>query len=302
VTRAAATAWLLLAVPFTSLSAILPKLAAEPGAVTAFWRFAVACTLMLPLLSWDRRSHRRAPQAAGDPVVRRRASWAALAAGVAVGLDIAVWNHALLSVPAAEAMLLGHTAPLWVGLFGWALWGRRPGGIYWAGCALACGGMALFVADRLGAGEASLAGLALCVLAGALYAVYMLLAHEARVSMRTLPFLLVSQLVAAVVCAVTALGVGATLTGFSPATWGWLVASGLAGLAGGWSLVLAMGRFSPTTVSIVMLLQVPVAALMAWWVFGEALVGAQALGAGLMLAAVALVYARPPALEAAPRR
>jgi hypothetical protein len=37
-------------------------------------------------------------------------------------------------------------------------------------------------------------------------------------------------------------------------------------------------------------------------VFGEALVGAQALGAGLMLAAVALVYARPPALEAAPRR
>ncbi|MCA3130501.1 MAG: DMT family transporter [Betaproteobacteria bacterium] len=285
-TRAAATAWLLLAVPFTALSAILPKLAAQPGPTTGFWRFAIACIVAVPLLGWTRRATAPAPGAPFD--------WRpGVAAGIAFGVDIAVWNQALLMVPAAEAMLLGHTAPLWVGLFGWMVWGRRPNAAFWIGCVLAAAGMALFVAHRLGAADASFFGLALCVLAGALYAAYILLAHRARSRMAVLPFLLVSQGTAAVVCAVCALGMGAPLWSFTPLTWLWLVASGVAGLAGGWAVVMALSRISATSVSMTMLLQVPVAALLAWWIFGEALAGAQALGALVMLAAVVLVNARP---------
>lgn len=285
-TRAAATGWLLLAVPFTALSAILPKLAAQPGPTTGFWRFAVSCCLTLPLLAWVQRG-------AGAVPLRELPLRPSVLAGIAFGLDIAVWNQALLSVPAAEAMLLGHTAPLWVGLFGWAIWGRRPEAVFWLGCALAAAGMVLFVAHRLGSREASLAGLALCVLAGALYGGYILLAHAARARVAALPFLLASQATAAVVCAGSALVLDAPLGAFAPSTWGWLVASGVAGLGGGWAVVLAMTRFSAAAVSMTMLLQVPVAALMAWWVFGEALVGAQAVGALVMLAAVVLVNARP---------
>lgn len=291
-TRAAATAWLLAAVPVTALSAILPKLAAQPGPTTGFWRFAIACALAVPLLGWTARS------AAGAP--RSPLQWRpAVAAGVAFGVDIAVWNQALLMVPAAEAMLLGHTAPIWVGLFGWMAWGRRPNAAWWIGCALAAAGMGLFVAHRLGAGNASLAGLALCVLAGALYAAYILLAHGARSRMAVLPFLLVSQGTAAAVCAACALAMGAPLWSFGPLTWLWLAASGVAGLAGGWAVVMALSRIPATSVSMTMLLQVPVAALLAWWIFGEALAGAQALGALAMLAAVILVNARPSDATAA---
>jgi drug/metabolite transporter (DMT)-like permease len=286
VTRTAAIGWLLLAVPFTALSAILPKLAAQPGPTTGFWRFTIACLLAGPMLAWTLRTAGEAPRA---PFAWRPG----VLAGIAFGADIAVWNQALLMVPAAEAMLLGHTAPLWVGLFGWLIWGRRPNAAYWIGCVLAAAGMALFVAHRLGAADASLAGLALCVLAGALYAAYILLAHAARSRMAVLPFLLVSQGTAAVVCAACAFPMGAPLWSFAPLTWLWLVASGVAGLAGGWAVVMALSRISAPSVSMTMLLQVPVAALLAWWIFGEALVGAQALGALVMLAAVVLVNARP---------
>ena len=306
-TRAQGWAWLALAVPLISLSAILPKLAAQPGASTGFWRFAIACALAIVLLRWM-TGGRTAPgatgsaptgsahAAAGARPAARRSRGAAVVAGGAIGGDIVLWNEALLTVPAAEASLLGHTAPLWVGLLGWWLWGRRPHGAFWMACALIGAGLGLFVAHRLGDGAGDgvgLAGVAMCVAAGGLYGIYLLVAQIAREGMAAVPLMIVSQAVAAALCGGVALALGAPLAGFDAATWGWLLAGGVTGLAGSIALLQSMATLSAATVSIALVLQVPVAGAIAAWLFSERLVGLQALGAAVMAAGVLLIYARP---------
>jgi drug/metabolite transporter (DMT)-like permease len=63
---------------------------------------------------------------------------------VCFGLDLTLYNTAVLRTSAATAAFLGNNTPVFVGLGAWWLLRRRPPGAFWGGLALAlsCGAAA----------------------------------------------------------------------------------------------------------------------------------------------------------------
>ncbi|MDX1649729.1 MAG: DMT family transporter, partial [Myxococcota bacterium] len=132
-----------------------------PPVVTAFWRIALAVALLAGWLALRGRSLRLPP---GVLVP-------ALAAGACFGLDMALWNTALVETSVADATFLVNTTPVWVGLHAVAVLREPPGSRFLAGAGLALAGTGLLLGDDLGR-AASLRGDLLALGAGAFYSAY----------------------------------------------------------------------------------------------------------------------------------
>lgn len=287
-TPKAALPWLSVGIVCVSTSAVFPKLAAVPGATSAFWRFAVVFITLLLISQFGSKNtamlRRQKSSAIGS-----RTRKVLIAAGMVFGLDMVVWNEAILRISSAEAMILGNAAPIWVGFLSWWILGKRPANTFWIACVLAIAGLMIFVGVHSFGGGKSLAGVVLSVSAGWCYAAYLLLAQEARREVDVMTFLIVSSAASAIFCLVTALITGAPLWSFTAMTWLWLILSGLVtGLLGWWTVTLALGSMPATTVSLALMATVPVSALMAWPVFGETITLVQVAGTALLLLGIAI--------------
>jgi drug/metabolite transporter (DMT)-like permease len=140
---------LLIAVLGISWSAIFIRWAAVPGPSSAFYRVLIAALVLVPLwlASLAGKARRTTPIREG----RMRAAWLALLGGAFFGLDLALYNTAVMRTTAAEATLFGNNAPLFVGLGTWLIFLRRPKRSYWTGLALATmGGATIMVAAIAG--------------------------------------------------------------------------------------------------------------------------------------------------------
>ncbi|MBT7290155.1 MAG: EamA family transporter, partial [Chloroflexi bacterium] len=124
-------AYLALAFGVTCLgwSAIFVKLADAPGSVSAFYRFAVAGSVMLP---WWLIKRYKLP-------VRRDVLLICLG-GVFFAGDLALWNTSLLVTELATSTLLVASAPLWVGLAVFFIFKEKLSLYYWIGLAVALTG------------------------------------------------------------------------------------------------------------------------------------------------------------------
>ena len=82
----------------------------------------IAALVLGPLWTASRakRSHRPQPRRQG----RVRAAWLAVLGGAFFGLDLALYNTAVLMTTATEATLFGNNAPLFVGLGTWLIFRR----------------------------------------------------------------------------------------------------------------------------------------------------------------------------------
>lgn len=287
-TPAVALPWLGFGIVCISTSAIFPKLAGVPGATSGFWRFAITFVVML-VIYYARAQRGVRTGHAVNTALSPRIQKIVIAAGAVFGLDMVVWNEAILRIGSAEAMILGNAAPIWVGFLGWWILGKRPRMTFWVACALALVGLAIFVGVHSFGGGKSLTGVGLSIAAGWCYAAYLLLAQEARREADVITFLLLSSAGSAIFCLVVALVTGAPLWSFSPLIWLWLILSGLVtGVLGWWSVTVALGYMPATTVSLTLMATVPVAALMAWPIFGETITLAQVAGTALLLIAITI--------------
>lgn len=256
----------------------------EAGPVaTAFWRVALA----LPLLwAWSAIGERG----------RHVSSFVAdrglmLAAGVLFAGDLAVWHWSILLTSVANATLLANLAPIFVTLGVWAFYGRRPGGAFLGGLAVALAGTAALLGRdfRLSGGE--LAGDCLGVVTAMFYAGYQLAITRLRRRASTAAIMAWSGLVTAAVLLPIALLSGEQIL---PATaWGWLMLIGLALIsqAAGQSLIAyAMAHLPETFSSVGLLLQPVMAAVFAWALLGEVLGPVQIAGAAAVLAGIAIAH------------
>src|ERR1035438_5494569 len=135
-----------------SASAVLVKLAGTEAATTAFVRCFLALPVLVTLAVREQRRH--GPR-------RRAARAAAFAAGLFLGIDLVLWNHAIADVGAGVATVLGNLQVLFVALAAWVLFRERPARrflimlpVVMAGIALVSG---LFGASS--AGERPVAGI-----------------------------------------------------------------------------------------------------------------------------------------------
>jgi drug/metabolite transporter (DMT)-like permease len=263
-----------------SFSAMLYKLSGAPPAVGAALRFAYAAVFLV-LLAWRAGVLRPGPGFAP-------AAWA----GVIVGVEVVIWNEATSRIGAGPSTVIVNTASLWVMVLT-VLVLRRPVGLRpVTGAAIVIGGLVLL----RGTGEhrLELGGIALAILAAALYGGFILVFARAVAAARDgIAPVLWSTIVAAPISAACALALGESWQ-LELGQHAWLALLGVAVQGCGWLLIArSLSSFSAVAVSVLLLLQPALAAVWGVAFLDETLIAIQIAGIAIVLLGVTI--ARPRA-------
>jgi drug/metabolite transporter (DMT)-like permease len=250
------------AVLAVSTSAPLVRAADAPTLSIAFWRNALACVLLVPLVALR---HRRAVEAL---TVRERRL--ALTAGVLLAAHFATWVPSLSFTSVASSVALVATQPVWA-----ALMARAKGEVVpqqaWVGIFTAVLGAAVLSGVDLSISPRALFGDVLALAGGVLAAGYVTVGAEVRQTVSTTVYTTICYLTAAVLLFVVCLSGRQQLTGYDGNTWLCLVALTLGPQLLGHSLVnRVLKTVTPTIVSVAILFEIVGATVIAWIAFDEA--------------------------------
>ena len=282
-THALAVAALLGGAVAIAVSPLFVKVSEAGPVATAFWRVALA----LPVLwAWSAIAEGR--RHTESFMADRRLM---LAAGVLFAGDLAVWHWSILLTSVANATLLANLAPLFVTLAVWVFYGRRPGGVFLAGLAVALAGTITLLGGDLTLSSGELAGDCLGVVTAMFYAGYQLVVSRLRRRAATSSIMAWSGLVTAAVLLPIALLSGEQILPVTAAGWLKLLGLALISQAAGQSLIAyAMAHLSETFSSVGLLLQPVMAAVFAWVLLGETLGAVEIAGAVAVLAGIAIAH------------
>lgn len=264
-----------------------PLIAATLGATSAtalaiaFWRNAIGAAVMAtPTLV------RQPAQFAC--ISKGEFRWSLLAA-VALALHFAcfITSLQLTSVAAATALVCLQSA--WIAVFQLAR-GTRHRWQVLAGLGIAFGGVVAITGFDLGSSRDALLGDLLALAGGALAGLYTLAGGKARQSMTTGTYTTLCYGMCAAVVAAFALVGGQPLVGFEAAGWlGILAITVCAQLVGHTAFNHLLATMSPLLVSMIILLEIPGAAILAAVFLGEILPGGTYAGLALILVGLAVV-------------
>ena len=279
------TGAVVLALMAISSSAPLIAFATAPALAIAFWRNALAVAVLAPFSLARRRvefwSVARGP--------RRREGLFCVLAGIALAAHFATWMPSVQLTSVAAATALVATQPVWQGLIAIAQ-GQRLRTVTWAGIGVAVFGAALATGADFGVSTRAVAGDLLAVAGGMAAAGYTAFGERARNTISTMTYTTICYGVCALPLLVACLVGGVSVTGFERSTW--LAIVGIvagAQLLGHSMLNYALHRVSATTVSVLILLETPGAALIAWVWLDQTPRLAALPGLGLLLVGVAIV-------------
>jgi drug/metabolite transporter (DMT)-like permease len=265
---------------------------ADSGPVAAgFWRLVLALPVLFLFAS-------REPVAAAP--VTRKLLLAIAAGGVFFALDLSSWHVGIGFTRLGNAALFGNSGSLILMVWGFVAWQRWPQSREWLAILAALGGAAILLGRSFEVSTRTLVGDLFCLLAGLLYAGYLLILQDAR---KTLPsWRLLGWSSAA---SVPLLLLIAFLHGEPVWPHDWWPLVGLAvssQLIGQGMLVYSLRHFSPLAIGLALLTQPAIASLAGWLAFGERLgaidvVGMALLAAALVLARVARASTEPAAAD-----
>ncbi len=288
---------LVVAVVAVSASGPMIAYAAAPAVAIAFWRTAMAAGVLGPVAVVRRRGE-LASLIRGPA---RRDGLFCVLAGVALAAHFVTWVPSTKLTTVATATALGATQPVWQGLIAVGQ-GRRLPRLTWIGIAVAVLGAAAATGADLRASTTALLGDLLAVAGGMAVAVYTALGERARVTTSTTAYTAVCYTVCAVLLLAVCLVAGVPLAGY-PAT-AWLAIVGLTigpQLLGHSLFNFSLRSVSATTISVLILLEVPGAAFIAWAWLGQVPRMGAIPGLALLLVGVAIVVlAGRRARDAAP--
>lgn len=263
-------------------SAIFVRWADVPGPVFGAYRIGLAALILSPAFFWNRRGKLKIP-------------WAVLIfpliGGIMTGFDHATWNTSVRFTTAANATLLGNTAPLWVALVAWLVFRERLVGLFWVGLVFVMGGGAIilgndfFIHPTLGIGDL------LAMASGMFYAGYFLATQGGRKHLDTLTYIWLVNLVACLMLVTMSLSLKLPLTGYPPKTYlAFLAAAVVSQIFGYVSITYALGHLPASMVAPTMIGQPAVTAIISIPLLGELLQPAQWLGGVVVLLGIYLVH------------
>ena len=247
----------------------------------AFWRNAIAAVVMAsPVLLREPRQFR--------DITRREALWTSIAA-VALAAHFAcfITSLQLTSVAASTALVCLQSA--WIAIFE-ALRGARHHWAVPAGLGVALVGVMVITGFDMGSSPEALWGDVLALAGGVFAALYAMAGGRARQTMGTGSYTALCYGICAALIAILALATAQPLAGFDAAGWiGILAITVCAQLVGHTMFNHLLATMSPLLVSMIVLLEIPGAALLAAAFLHEALPGGTYLGLGFILAGLAVV-------------
>jgi len=253
---------------------------ADSGPVAAgFWRVGLALPVLFLFAS-------REP-APAVPVTRKMLLTIA-AGGVFFALDLSSWHIGIGYTRLGNAALFGNSGSLILMVWGFVAWARWPKGREWLAVLAALSGAAILMGRSFEVSTQTLIGDLFCLLAGLLYAGYLLILQDARKVVTSWRLLSWSSAAGVPVLLIVAILHGEPVW---PHDWWPLVALAISSqLVGQGMLVYALRHFSPLAIGLALLTQPAIASLAGWLAFGERLGAIDVLGMALL--AGALVLAR----------
>jgi len=264
-----------------SFSAMFVRWADAPGPVTALYRMFFSIFLLLPF--FIQRTNI-------NPATKTRAIIFPLLAGIFTALDLALWTTSLSYTTAANATLLGNTAPLWVALGTWLILKQRLSGAFWYGLAITLAGAALIMgADfilhpRFGIGDL------LATLTGVFYGGYYLFTERSRIYFGSISHVFFVGIGASFTLFIVNILLRHPITGFDTRTWIVFLSSALVSQVIGYmALAYALGHLPASVVAPTMVLQPIVTTLLAIPLLGEIPNLWQALGGLVALTGIYII-------------
>lgn len=263
------------------MTAMFVRWANAPGAVTGFYRLAIATALTAPLFIHRRRAEGRVP---------RLHVLIPLLGGLFAAGDFALWNTSVLFTTASNATLLGNTAPLWVALAAMLFFRERLRLDFWLGLALALTGAAFIVGrdfllhPSLGLGDLMACG------AAVFYAAYMLTTQRGRAKLDVFTYWWLASLSASFGLMVISLVMGYSLTGYTTQSWIVFLATAIVSQIIGYiSISYALGHLPASVVSTTLIGQPIVTTILAIPLLGELPGPFQIIGGLVALVGIYLV-------------
>lgn len=271
---------------------LLVRMADTGPVAAAFWRLSLALPVLLLLALHERR--RRPAQ---TPVLSPGIILLCLFAGLFFAADLASWHLGILMTQMANATLFGNSASIILAIWAIIIARRWPYLAEAASVVLAIAGALLLMGASVETSHERLVGDLLCLLAGILYAGYMLAMQRARGALGPWQTLAISTAAGCLPLLGFAWLLGETIL---PGDWTPVLLLALSSqLIGQGLLVYALPHFSPLVVGLALLVQPAMAALIGWASYGERLTAGEIVGA--VLVAAALVLARLPTPACTPK-
>jgi drug/metabolite transporter (DMT)-like permease len=266
-----------------SFSAMFGKWANAPGPVIGFYRIGLATVILLPVFLYRKYKYNvKFPMAI---------LLLPILGGIFTALDHGTWNSSLRFTSAANATLLGNTAPLWVALFAWLVFHQKLRGLFWVGLAFALGGAVIVLGSDFIRHPSIGLGDMLALTAGVFYAGYFLVTERGRQKLDTLSYVWLVDLIAAFTLLLICMGMKMPLTGYPTQTYLAFLGAALVSQVGGYlSIGYALGHLPASIVSPTLIGQPVVTALLAIPLLGETLRTEQWLGGLVVLVGIYLVH------------
>ena len=278
-----------------SFSAMFGKWANAPGPVIGFYRIGLAAIILLPVYVYRQRKY--------GVKFSKAILLFPLLGGIFTALDHGTWNSSLRYTSAANATLLGNTAPLWVALFAWLIFREKLRGLFWLGLAFALGGAVIVLGSDFIRHPTIGLGDLLALTAGVFYAGYFIVTERGRQKLDTLSYVWLVDVIAAITLLAITLGLRMPLTGYPTLSYLAFLGAALVSQVGGYlAIVYALGHLPASVVSPTLIGQPVVTALLAIPLLGEALRTEQWVGGIVVLVGIYLVHRSREAAPLAERR
>jgi drug/metabolite transporter (DMT)-like permease len=264
-----------------SFSAMFVRWANAPGPVTAFYRLFFSIFLLIPFF---------VPRVKTNPSTK---SWSVifpLLAGVFTACDLGLWTASLSYTTAANATLLGNTAPLWVALGTWLILKQKLTPAFWRGLGVTLFGAALIMGTdfilhpRLGIGDV------MAIFTGFFYGGYFLFTERSRLHFDPVSHIWLVGVGASISLYIANILLQNPLTGYPTQTWLIFLSTAVVSqLIGYISLAYALGHLPASVVSPTMILQPIVTAILAIPLLGEIPTIWQGIGGAIALVGIYIV-------------
>ena len=271
---------LLLANVALALGPMLVRLADTGPVAAGFWRLTLALPVIVLLALREPARQRR---------IAGTALLAVLGGGIAFGLDLAAWHIGIERTKLGNASVFGNSGSLILMI--WGLFAARslPRLLEVLAILASLTGAALLMSGSLEISRTHLAGDLFCLLAGVLYAIYILTLGSVRERLGNYSLLLHSMFASIPIVFALAWLRGEAIV---PHNWTPLLVLALTSqLVGQGGLIYSLRHFPPLVIGLALLTQPAISALAGWVVFREELSAADLNGMALLAGALVLARA-----------
>jgi drug/metabolite transporter (DMT)-like permease len=217
-----------------------------------------------------------------------------LASGVILAVHFYTWIASLSMTSVAASVVLVTTHPIFVGILSHFILRERLSRSMGIGMFIAFVGSFIIGMEDLGQGTHRLVGDLLALIGGLAMAVYMLIGRRLRADLSLLGYIFPVYGTAAVVLMAAALLTGATMWGFAPLTWVWILLMALfPQIVGHSSFNWALAHLPATYVSLTILAEPIGSVLLVWLILKEPPTWTSVIGGILILGGIVLASRKP---------